>query len=55
MIWLVTGGAGYIGCHVVRTVHASGTRVVVVLGWFAKRTVSDMLSSAWQATAVSAS
>src|SRR4051812_42347226 len=30
MTWLVTGGAGYIGSHVVRAVQATGRRVVVV-------------------------
>jgi len=30
MTWLITGGAGYIGSHVVRTLRASGRDVVVV-------------------------
>ena len=30
MTWLVTGGAGYIGAHVVRTMTAAGERVVVL-------------------------
>jgi UDP-glucose 4-epimerase len=30
MTWLITGGAGYIGSHVVRTMHATGRGVVVV-------------------------
>src|SRR3954470_1765420 len=30
MTWVVTGGAGYIGAHVVRALHAAGTRVVAV-------------------------
>jgi UDP-glucose 4-epimerase len=30
MTWLVTGGAGYIGAHVVRSMAANGTDVVVV-------------------------
>ncbi|MFI7008529.1 UDP-glucose 4-epimerase GalE [Streptomyces sp. NPDC050145] len=30
MTWLITGGAGYIGAHVARTMAAAGERVVVV-------------------------
>ena len=30
MAWLVTGGAGYIGSHVVRAFRAEGIEVVVV-------------------------
>lgn len=30
MTWLLTGGAGYIGCHVLRSLRASGRNVVVV-------------------------
>ena len=30
MSWLVTGGAGYIGAHVVRALHAAGIRPVVL-------------------------
>ncbi|MFB6781233.1 UDP-glucose 4-epimerase GalE [Streptomyces sp. NPDC056352] len=30
MTWLITGGAGYIGAHVVRTMAAAGERVVVL-------------------------
>ncbi|MER0243233.1 UDP-glucose 4-epimerase GalE [Streptomyces sp. HSW2009] len=30
MTWLITGGAGYIGAHVVRAMRAAGERVVVV-------------------------
>ena len=30
MTWLVTGGAGYIGAHVVRAMVADGTDVVVL-------------------------
>jgi UDP-glucose 4-epimerase len=30
MTWLITGGAGYIGSHVVRALRATGRRVVVV-------------------------
>src|ERR1700712_5329949 len=30
MTWLVTGGAGYIGAHIVRALEASGLRPVVV-------------------------
>ena len=29
MTWLITGGAGYIGAHVVRAMTAAGERVVV--------------------------
>ena len=28
--WLLTGGAGYIGAHIVRALQASGRRVVVI-------------------------
>ena len=28
--WLVTGGAGYIGAHVVHTLHAAGDTVAVL-------------------------
>src|SRR5690606_13981400 len=30
MTWLVTGGAGYIGAHVVHALHAAGERVVAL-------------------------
>ena len=30
MTWLLTGGAGYIGSHVLRSLRASGREVVVV-------------------------
>ena len=30
MTWLVTGGAGYIGSHVVRQVRSTGREVLVV-------------------------
>lgn len=30
MTWLITGGAGYIGSHVVRALHLAGHRIVVV-------------------------
>jgi nucleoside-diphosphate-sugar epimerase len=28
--WIITGGAGFIGCHAAARFHAAGDRVVVV-------------------------
>jgi CDP-paratose 2-epimerase len=54
--WIITGGAGFIGCHAAARFHAAGDRVVVVdnlsrrgadanLAWLQKQGVADFIKA----------
>ena len=54
--WIITGGAGFIGCHAAARFHAAGDRVVVVdnlsrrgadanLAWLREQGVTDFIKA----------